>query len=132
MLALNKLQKFNNLRATLIEKHKQLTKDADFFKNNDNCPVCLQDIESSHKQSMLTDKENKIKEEPAENTDESIGVLEDGREIFKGSSKFGPYVKILENDKWKFAPNKKGDKIKLKEAIELLKFPINFFGTRTL
>ena len=58
----NKLQKFNNLRATLIEKHKQLTKDADFFKNNDNCPVCLQDIESSHKQSMLTDKENKIKE----------------------------------------------------------------------
>ena len=56
-----KLQKFNNLRATLIEKHKQLTKDAEFFKNNENCPTCLQDIESSHKQSMLHDKEDKIK-----------------------------------------------------------------------
>lgn len=74
---------------------------------------------------IVKEIEKKIKEEPAENTDESIGVLEDGREIFKGSSKFGPYVKILENDKWKFAPNKKGDKIKLKDAIELLKFPIN-------
>ncbi len=57
-----KLQKFNNLRATLIEKHKQLTKDAEFFKNNENCPTCLQDIESSHKQSMLHDKEDKIKD----------------------------------------------------------------------
>ena len=57
-----KLKKLNNVRATLIEKHKQLTKDIDFFKNNENCPTCLQDIESSHKESMVSDKEHKIVE----------------------------------------------------------------------
>ena len=57
-----KLKKLNNLRATLIEKHKQLTKDVEFFKNNENCPTCLQDIESSHKDSMVSDKEDKIGE----------------------------------------------------------------------
>ena len=58
----NKLKKLSNIRATITEKHKQLTKDMEFFKENENCPTCEQDIESSHKDIMIEDKQVKINE----------------------------------------------------------------------
>jgi len=58
----DKLSKLNNIRATLTEKHKQLTKDMEFFKNNDSCPTCEQDIQQSHKEKMVNKKEIKVKE----------------------------------------------------------------------
>jgi DNA repair exonuclease SbcCD ATPase subunit len=58
----DKLSKLNNIRATLTEKHKQLTKDMEFFKNNDSCPTCEQDIQQSHKEKMVNKKEAKVKE----------------------------------------------------------------------
>ena len=54
--------------------------------------------------------------------DELLGVDNDGLEIYKGSGKYGPYVKKMVNDKWKFA-SVKGKNINLEEAIELLQFP---------
>jgi len=57
-----KLSKLNDIRATLTEKHKQLSKDMEFFKNNDSCPTCEQDIEQSHKEKMVADKETKSRE----------------------------------------------------------------------
>lgn len=61
------------------------------------------------------------------NTDESLGVdPETELEIFKGSGKYGPYVKILKeagSKEWKFASIKDG-KVTLEEAIELLRYPV--------
>ena len=61
------------------------------------------------------------------NTDESLGVdPESELEIFKGSGKYGPYVKRLKEvgtKEWKFA-SIKDDKISLEEAIELLRYPV--------
>jgi DNA topoisomerase I len=74
--------------------------------------------------TIVEEIEKKIKDEPAGNTDASIGVDDQGREIFKGKGNYGPYVKLHDGEKWKFAPNKKGEKVKLEEAIELLKFPM--------
>jgi DNA topoisomerase-1 len=48
-------------------------------------------------------------------------------EIFKGSGKYGPYVKRLESmdsTKWKFAPSKNNVNITLEDAINLLKYPL--------
>lgn len=53
-----------------------------------------------------------------------IGQDTDGNDIYSGSSKYGPCVKIHEDGKWKYAANKIGENIKLEEAIELLKFPL--------
>ena len=58
----NKLKKLSNIRATITEKHKQLTKDMEFFKDNESCPTCEQDIETSHKETMVEDKQNKIQD----------------------------------------------------------------------
>lgn len=52
------------------------------------------------------------------------------QEIYKGVTKYGPVVKIREDNKWKYAPLKDGntlENINLNKAIELLKFPI-FIG----
>lgn len=57
-----KFAKLKDLRATLTEKHKRLTKDLEFFNENQNCPTCLQDIESSHKETMVGEKQDQIKE----------------------------------------------------------------------
>jgi DNA topoisomerase I len=50
-----------------------------------------------------------------------------GNDIYKSVSKYGPVVKMLDNTKWKYAPLKNGNtlkNIKLKKAVELLRFPI--------
>jgi DNA topoisomerase-1 len=55
-----------------------------------------------------------------------------GLEIFTGSSKYGPYVKILEDvesKKWKYAPlkDKKPEDLTIEEAVNMLKYP-KFLG----
>ena len=55
-----------------------------------------------------------------------------GLEIFTGSSKYGPYVKILEDvesKKWKYAPlkDKKPEDLTIEDAVNMLKYP-KFLG----
>ncbi len=57
-------------------------------------------------------------------TDKMIGKNKDGNEIYQGEGKYGPYVKIMEGDKWKYAPLKSSDEISVEDAIKLLQFPI--------
>ena len=57
-------------------------------------------------------------------TDKMLGKDENGNEIFQGEGKYGPYVKIMEDEKWKYAPIKDNNNINLEDAIKLLKFPI--------
>ena len=53
-----------------------------------------------------------------------LGNDEDGNEIYSGSSKYGPCVKVMDDGKWKYAANNLGNNISLDDAINLLKFPI--------
>jgi len=57
-------------------------------------------------------------------TDKMIGTNKEGSEIFQGEGKYGPYVKIMEGDKWKYAPLKEEGDITVEEAIKLLQFPV--------
>ena len=55
-----------------------------------------------------------------------------GLEIFTGSSKYGPYVKILEDvesKKWKYAPlkDKKPEDLTIEDAVNMLRYP-KFLG----
>ena len=63
------------------------------------------------------------KVEKKEDNDELLGEI-DGKKIYRGKGKYGPYVKCEDssNGKWKFA-SFKGKKITLEEANELLKYP---------
>jgi DNA topoisomerase I len=62
-------------------------------------------------------------------TDKLLGVHPELKlEIFAGTGKYGPYVKILEekdSKKWKYSAvkNKKINEINLNDALELLKYP---------
>ena len=58
----NKLRKLRDVRLTLTEKHKQLTKELKFFTDNDNCPTCHQDIDTIHKKHMVDERNNKVNE----------------------------------------------------------------------
>ena len=57
-------------------------------------------------------------------TDKMIGTNKEGSEIFQGEGKYGPYVKIMEGDKWKYAPLKEEGDITVEEAMKLLQFPV--------
>ena len=57
-----------------------------------------------------------------------LGKNKDGVEIYKSIAKYGPVVKILEDNKWKYGPIKKTDginfdNITLDQAIDILSFP---------
>ena len=58
----NRLRKLRDVRSTLTEKHKALTKELVFFADNENCPTCHQDIDSVHKEHMVTERKNKVSE----------------------------------------------------------------------
>ena len=57
--------------------------------------------------------------------DECLGEDMAGNSIFKGSGRYGPYVKIMEDGKWKYASIDNLEKITLDEAIINLQFPKN-------
>ena len=52
----DKLVKLNDIKSTLVEKHKQHSKKIDFYKNNDECPECKQTIDKDFKENMITEK----------------------------------------------------------------------------
>ena len=52
----NKLIKLNDIKSTLVEKHKHHTKKIEFYKNNDECPECKQTIDKDFKKNMITEK----------------------------------------------------------------------------
>jgi DNA topoisomerase-1 len=52
-----------------------------------------------------------------------LGTNNDGIEIYSGSGKFGPYVKMMEEDKWKYISLKDKTNITIEEAIILLEYP---------
>ena len=55
-----KLVKLNDIKSTLVEKHKQHSKKIDFYKNNDECPECKQTIEKDFKENMITEKNKDV------------------------------------------------------------------------
>ena len=71
----------------------------------------------------LNDEAKIIKKELGQTSDKLFGMAKDGREIYIGSGKFGPYVKILEDDKWKHASIKDIKELNIEQAEELLYFP---------
>jgi DNA topoisomerase-1 len=56
-------------------------------------------------------------------TDKLLGTTSSGLEIYTGSGKYGPYVKIQDENKWKYAPLKDISDITLENAIILLEYP---------
>nr|QFG74438.1 MAG: DNA topoisomerase [Megaviridae environmental sample] len=72
---------------------------------------------------QLNEKYNDIGD--VNNTDELFGNHPDNnKEIYKGKGKFGPYIKIMEdNGSWKFSSIKNIDDLTLESAIEILKWP---------
>jgi DNA topoisomerase-1 len=76
--------------------------------------------------SDAKDKKEKI----GSSTDKLLGKTSSGKEVYAGTGKYGPYVKIKdENDKWKYAPLKeiKLEDVKLEDAVSLLEYP-RFLG----
>ena len=73
----------------------------------------------------LLDDAKLIKKDLGSSNDKLFGTTEDGNEIYIGAGKFGPYVKMLEDEKWKYASIKDIDKkeLNLEYAQELLLFP---------
>ena len=69
----------------------------------------------------------KLQSEKDNTKSKLLGITNDGKEIYTGTGKFGPYVKMLENDnkKWKYSSTKDISDITLETAIELLsnKYP---------
>ena len=56
----DKLVKLNDIKSTLVEKHKQHSKKIDFYKNNDECPECKQTINKDFKENMITEKNKDV------------------------------------------------------------------------
>ena len=56
----DKLVKLNDIKSTLVEKHKQHSKKIDFYKNNDDCPECKQHIDEEFKKQMIADKNKDV------------------------------------------------------------------------
>ena len=52
----DKLVKLNDIKSTLVEKHKQHSRKIEFYKNNDECPECKQTIDKDFKENMITEK----------------------------------------------------------------------------
>lgn len=66
-------------------------------------------------------------------SDKLLGNNSEGLEIYSGSGKYGPYVKIKDGNKWRYAPIKDTtNPITLEAAIKLLEFPIDLgkIGTK--
>ena len=57
-----KIQKMLGIRATLVEKHKSHSKSVDFFKDNETCPTCDQEIAQTFKDEILSTKQGELDE----------------------------------------------------------------------
>jgi DNA topoisomerase-1 len=78
----------------------------------------------------------KLQSEKDNTKSKLLGITNDGKEIYTGTGKFGPYVKILENDnkKWKYSSTQDISDLTLEIAIELLsnKYPKLIFENISL
>jgi DNA topoisomerase I len=85
---------------------------------------------------MVVKLHDEAKHLTVNNTDVLLGKHPiSGLEIYTGSSKYGPYVKIMEdieNKKWKYAPlkNKKPEDLTIEDAVSMLQYP-KFIGKIT-
>tara|TARA_B100001094_G_scaffold328334_1_gene388511 strand:+ start:18174 stop:19892 length:1719 start_codon:yes stop_codon:yes gene_type:complete len=57
-----KISKMDSISAGLTSKIKSLKTDQEFFRDIDNCPTCKQDVDSSHKEMMISERKDKQKE----------------------------------------------------------------------
>lgn len=73
----------------------------------------------------LNEEAKDKKEKLGSTNDKLLGKNSEGIEVYTGSGKYGPYVKVMEEGKWKYAPLKDVsiEKVTLEEALELLEFP---------
>jgi DNA topoisomerase-1 len=76
--------------------------------------------------SEAKDKKEKI----GSSSDKLLGENQNGLQVYTGVGKYGPYVKIQDNEdnkKWKYAPLKDIDinEVSLEEALEILEYPKN-------
>jgi len=76
--------------------------------------------------SEAKDKKEKI----GSSSDKLLGENQTGLQVYTGSGKYGPYVKIQDeedNKKWKYAPLKDVDinEVTLEEALVILEYPKN-------
>jgi DNA topoisomerase-1 len=76
--------------------------------------------------SEAKDKKEKI----GSSSDKLLGENQNGLQVYTGVGKYGPYVKIQDdedNKKWKYAPLKDKDinEVSLEEALEILEYPKN-------
>ena len=76
--------------------------------------------------SEAKDKKEKI----GSSSDKLLGENQTGLQVYTGSGKYGPYVKIQDEDdnkKWKYAPLKDVDinEVTLEEALVILEYPKN-------
>ena len=57
-----KLSKIRNLQTQIENKYSKLEKEIGFFKDNDNCPTCFQSINDEHKNRILSNNSDQLKE----------------------------------------------------------------------
>ena len=60
--AFSKLSKAESLESKIKDKDRKLSKDIDFYKENDHCPTCEQKITEIHKDKMVRSREDKKSE----------------------------------------------------------------------
>ena len=53
-----KLTKLNDIKSTLVEKHKSHSSMIGFFENNADCPTCEQHIDENFKEDMISKKQD--------------------------------------------------------------------------
>lgn len=71
------------------------------------------------------EKLEKIKVNKFESNDTVFGKLKDGREVYKGSGKAGPYLKIKDGKKWKYSSITEGEKIDMDNLESRFTYPLN-------
>jgi DNA repair exonuclease SbcCD ATPase subunit len=57
-----KISKMDGIKSGLMSKIKILKQDQEFFQDIDNCPTCKQDVDCSHKDMMISEKNHKEQE----------------------------------------------------------------------
>lgn len=72
---------------------------------------------------LQLDKVKLLPPKVKEDKDTILGITPDGEEIYSGSGKYGPYIKIMREDKWKYYSIKDCPNITLEDAKTLIAYP---------
>lgn len=57
-----KLSRYDGIEKNLIKTQTKVTSDIDLYKTTEECPVCKQGIPHDHKQSLIDERERKLKD----------------------------------------------------------------------